>query len=99
MSVSFAKLGKFYFIILSNRFAISCSFFFWHPYDMNVGLLEIVPRYFFILFSSCSDWWFVFLGFVVVVVVVFKRGREGEREGDKHQCVVASPTPPTGNLA
>ena len=31
---------------------------------------------------------------------IFKeRGREGEREGEKHQCVVASRTPPTGDLA
>ena len=28
-----------------------------------------------------------------------KRGREGEREGEKHQCVVASRTSPTGDLA
>ena len=28
-----------------------------------------------------------------------ERGREGEREGEKHQCVVASHTPPTGDLA
>ena len=27
-----------------------------------------------------------------------QRGREGEREGEKHQCVVVSCTPPTGNL-
>ena len=26
-------------------------------------------------------------------------GREGEREREKHPCVVASHTPPTGNLA
>ena len=25
--------------------------------------------------------------------------REGEREGEKHQCVVASYVPPTGDLA
>ena len=28
-----------------------------------------------------------------------QRRREGEREGEKHQCVVASHTPLTGNLA
>ena len=28
-----------------------------------------------------------------------ERGREGEREGEKHQCVVASCMPPTGDLA
>ena len=27
------------------------------------------------------------------------RGREGEREGEQHHCVVASSTPPTGDLA
>ena len=27
------------------------------------------------------------------------RGREGGREGKKHQCVVASRVPPTGDLA
>ena len=28
-----------------------------------------------------------------------ERGREGEREGEKYHCVVASPTPSTGDLA
>ena len=28
-----------------------------------------------------------------------ERGWEGERRGEKHQCVVASHVPPTGNLA
>ena len=28
-----------------------------------------------------------------------QRGKEGEREGEKHQCVVASCVPPTGDLA
>ena len=28
-----------------------------------------------------------------------ERGREGEREGEKHQCVGASHIPPTGDLA
>ena len=28
-----------------------------------------------------------------------ERGREEEREGEKHQCMVASCAPPTGDLA
>ena len=28
-----------------------------------------------------------------------ERGREGERKGEKHRCVVASLAPPTGDLA
>ena len=31
--------------------------------------------------------------------IIRERGREGEREGEKHQCVVASGVPPTGDLA
>ena len=32
-------------------------------------------------------------------IYFLERGREGEREGEKHQCVVASHMPPTGDLA
>ena len=33
------------------------------------------------------------------IYVFLERGREGEREAEKHQCVVASCVPPTGDLA
>ena len=33
------------------------------------------------------------------VIYFLERGSEGEREGEKHQSVVASYTPPTGDLA
>ena len=33
------------------------------------------------------------------IYLCLERRGEGEREGEKHQCVVASCTPPTGNLA
>ena len=39
---------------------------------------------------------FFFLSFIYLFL---DRGREGERGGDKHQCVVASHAPPTGDLA
>ena len=33
-------------------------------------------------------------------LIIFRaKGREGERKGEKHQCVVASRIPPTGDLA
>ena len=32
-------------------------------------------------------------------IYLLERGREGEREGEKHQCVVVSCVPPTGDLA
>ena len=38
--------------------------------------------------------------FFKYLFLIFRdRGREGEREGEKHQCVVASHAPLTGGLA
>ena len=34
-----------------------------------------------------------------MLLIFLDGGREGEREGEKHQCVVDSRTPPTGDLA
>ena len=34
-----------------------------------------------------------------ILFIFRERGREEEREGEKHQCVVASHVPPTGDLA
>ena len=39
--------------------------------------------------------WFIYLRFCLFL----ERGREGEREEQKRQCVVASHAPPTGDLA
>ena len=33
------------------------------------------------------------------IYLFLDRGRKAEREEEKHQCVVASRTPPTGDLA
>ena len=41
----------------------------------------------------------ILLLFKEILFIFRERGREGEREGEKHQCVVASRTPPTGDLA
>ena len=38
--------------------------------------------------------------FKIFYLFIFReRGREGKREGEKHQCVVASGTPLTGDMA
>ena len=37
--------------------------------------------------------------FLKILFIVREKGREGKREGEKHQCVVASCTPPPGDLA
>ena len=40
-----------------------------------------------------------FLFLKILFIYFLERGREGEREGKKHQCVVVSQVPPTGDLA
>ena len=37
--------------------------------------------------------------FFKILFILRERGREGDREGEKHPCVVASRAPPTGDLA
>ena len=37
--------------------------------------------------------------FKILFYLLLERGREGEREGLKHQCMVACYMPPTGDLA
>ena len=55
----------------------------------------------------CSHWTAIFVLAVVIffkiiifskiiyLFILWQRGREGEREGEKHPCVVASRVPPT----
>ena len=43
--------------------------------------------------------WAVLWGLWLRLYLFRERGREGEREGEKHPCVVASCTPPMGDLA
>ena len=40
-----------------------------------------------------------FLKDIIYLFIFRQMGREGERQGEKHQCVVASHVPPTGDLA
>ena len=40
-----------------------------------------------------------FKGFFIYFYFQRERGREGERDGEKHQCVVASHSHPAGDLA
>ena len=41
---------------------------------------------------------FCFVFFSRIYFFILEREMEGEREGEKHQCVVASCAPPTGDL-
>ena len=49
------------------------------------------------MFSVCVGNEVLF--FLKILFIFRQRRREGEREGEKHECVVASCSPPTGDLA
>ena len=66
--------------------------------EVNLAYLERVP--------TPAPYWDISIQMRTPVALSFKkffifreRGREGERKGEKHQCVVASHEPPTGDLA
>ena len=50
-----------------------------------------------VVFSFNFSLW-EYLCFKDFIYLFLERGREGEREGEKHQCVVASCMAPTGDL-
>ena len=53
-----------------------------------------------VFLSSPKDMLIDFILFLKNISFIFReRGKEGQREGEKHQCGVASHVPPTGNLA
>ena len=52
------------------------------------------------LYKREIDYLLFNLNFLKKILCIFiQKERQGEREGDKHQCVVDSHVPPTGNLA
>ena len=51
-------------------------------------------------FIHCTNYFLHFSCIFFKDFIIFReRGREGEKEGESHQCVVASCTPHTGDLA
>ena len=48
-------------------------------------------------FQNRLNYLFFFLRFYLFIFR--ERGKEGDREGEKYQCVAASPVPPTWDLA
>ena len=66
------------------------------PQDINVHswkTTEMSPR------GTFSNIVLLLLKKKKILFIYFERERKGEREGEKHQCVVVSPVPPTGDLA
>ena len=61
------------------------------PLRRNVNFNGRTFKFIYLLVIYYYYYYFIFKAFL-------ERGREGEREGGKHQCVVASRKPPTGDL-
>ena len=63
MTISFPMLGKFSTIISSNIFSdpFSFLFFFWDPYNSNVGEFSVVPEVSEIAFNSFHSFFFMLL--------------------------------------
>ena len=76
MTISFPILGKFSTIISSSIFSLSLSFFFlvfffWDPYDLNVGVFNIVPQVSEVLLVSFKSFFFFPLCFISFFFLIF----------------------------
>ena len=91
--------------VLHNYFVFSFTFF-----CSTSGEEVFLPRsktnlssciiYTFVSFEPQSIRFVLIVFFKKIYLFFFReRGREGEREGEKHQCVVVSHAPPIGDLA
>ena len=63
---------------------------------MTIGMVEEIKSV-----ENLNSINIFYLNFFLKILFVYFRqsGREGEREGERHQCVVASHAPSTGDLA
>ena len=68
----------------------------WHKIHSNCTL-SFYPCFSYLAFFFSSG--FGIFIFIYYLFIFRERGREGEREGEKHQCVVASRMLQTGDLA
>ena len=61
--ISFARLGKFSFIICSNKFLnfLLLFFSFWHPYNLDIVMFQVVPEVFKSLFTFSNSCFFTLL--------------------------------------
>ena len=64
--------------------------------EVSIQVLCPYFKWMFLVLSCMSSLFFPLIDFIYLFL---ERGREGEREGKKHQCVVASRVPSTGELS
>ena len=79
-----------------GNFIIDMLLLFWvFPHSFNGSA---IPKTVLKIISK-KVFHFLFFFFLKILFIFRERVREGEREGEKHHCVVASHVPPTGDLA
>ena len=62
---------------------------------IKLSNLSLSDMYLFLLDSTMMSESAIYVSFFFKILFIFRqRGREGEREGEKHQCVVATHAPP-----
>ena len=90
-------------ILVFSAYKLYCSFII--KYRIKPVVTGFLNSHFKTLFRSVNILKFrtihsfikLFFFFLRFLKFIFRgKGREGEREGEKHQCVVAFSTPPTG---
>ena len=65
----------------------------------SLSFLDFLEVYFLCQIREVLLHYIFFFLFKYFIYLFLEKGREGEREGEKHQCVVASHMAPTGDLA
>ena len=86
----FQMLNQLCFPRINTMWSLNKYYLSWKKIII-IAILVVVKWYFIVVF-------FLFV-FRFYLFIFREKGREGEREGEKHQCVVASHVAPTGNLA
>ena len=103
MSLNSPNFFKLFFFLLWFSvlfFILSSKSLIWS--SALPDLLFILSSVFSGIVFFIYDWfflWFLCLFRIFYVFTFRERRKEGEREGEKHQCVAASHAPPTGGVA
>ena len=92
LQICFLAIGMSFFVkCLFELFVYFLKVFIYWFYREGFGVRETsIP----LIYAFIG--WFFFKDFIYLFL---ERGREGEREEEKHQCVITFHVPPTGDLA
>ncbi|KAF6084386.1 hypothetical protein HJG60_008648 [Phyllostomus discolor] len=86
------KLFKPKFSSIDTKFGLASLFTFsWCSLFLHIlSVVGVKPHFVLIVFFFVK---------ILFIYLFIEKGREGQREGEKYRCMVASWVPPTGDLA